>query len=250
MSGDGQPVAALEVRELDVAYGRLQVLTGINLQVARGEVLALLGTNGAGKSTLLRAISGLIHPVRGRVLLGGRDITGGPAHALVGQGLVQVSGGRSVFGALSVLENLRAGAHTLRRDRDRVSARIDAVLALFPRLGERLGQRAGALSGGEQQMLALAKALLLEPRVLLIDELSLGLAPVLVAELLVVITQLKERGVTMVIVEQSFNVAMSMADRAVFLDKGEIRFTGPTAGLLGREDLLRAVFLGSAAGHG
>lgn len=238
----------MEVRDLDVAYGRRQVLTGINLRVGPGEVLALLGTNGAGKSTLLRAVSGLLRPSAGSVLLAGRDITGQAAHALVRDGLVHVCGCRSVFSSLTVLDNLKAGAHTFAGDRRRVRARIDDALALFPRLGERLDQRAGALSGGEQQMLAVAKGLLLEPRVLLIDELSLGLAPILVGELLAVLSQRKACGVTMLIVEQSLNVAISMADRAVYLDKGEIRFTGPTAGLLERADLLRAVFLGGAAG--
>lgn len=238
----------MEVRDLDVAYGRRQVLTGINLRVGPGEVLALLGTNGAGKSTLLRAVSGLLRPSAGSVLLAGRDITGQAAHALVRDGLVHVCGGRSVFSSLTVLDNLKAGAHTFAGDRRRVRARIDDALALFPRLGERLDQRAGALSGGEQQMLAVAKGLLLEPRVLLIDELSLGLAPILVGELLAVLSQRKACGVTMLIVEQSLNVAISMADRAVYLDKGEIRFTGPTAGLLERADLLRPVFLGEAAG--
>ena len=235
---------ALAVRALDVSYGDRQVLFGVDLDVGSGEVLALLGTNGAGKSTLLRAISGLSHADRGRVAHHGRDVTAVDAAARVALGIVQVPGGRAVFPGMSVLDNLLAGCHLFAWNRDRVQARIGEVLELFPRLGERLDQAAGTLSGGEQQMLALAKALVLEPDVLLVDELSLGLAPVVVQELLEVVRGLREQGTTMVVVEQSVNVALSIADRAVWMEKGRVRWTGPAAGLLERADLVRAVFLG------
>lgn len=240
----GGAAPALRVRGLDVSYGDRQVLFGVDLDVGAGEVLALLGTNGAGKSTLLRAISGLSHADRGLVAHHGREVTAVDAAARVALGIVQVPGGRAVFPGMSVLDNLLAGCHLFAWNRDRVQARIGEVLGLFPRLGERLDQAAGTLSGGEQQMLALAKALVLEPDVLLVDELSLGLAPVVVQELLEVVRGLRERGTTMVIVEQSVNVALSVADRAVWMEKGRIRWSGPAADLLDRADLVRAVFLG------
>jgi ABC-type branched-subunit amino acid transport system ATPase component len=244
------PVAhpAVEVRSLDFSYGQVQVLFGVDLHVSPGEVLALLGTNGAGKSTLLANISGLRQPDRGQVLLAGADITHTGAEARVVCGVVQVPGGRAVFPTLSVADNLKAGCHSIHRDRGLVRERIDDVLGLFPVLGSRLSQRAGTLSGGEQQMLGLAKGLLLAPSVLLIDELSLGLAPVVVQQLLAVVESLRAKQVTMILVEQSINVALSLADRAVFMEKGHVRFEGDAAGLLERDDLVRAVFLGGARG--
>jgi ABC-type branched-subunit amino acid transport system ATPase component len=241
-SGGDLPV--LQVRNLDVSYGPIQVLFGVDLDVRRGEILALLGTNGAGKSTVLRAISGLVLAERGVVRLNGRSITYVAAPDRVGLGIVQMPGGKAVFPSMTVLENLLAGCHRFAWDRAEVGRRIGDAVALFPRLEALADQPAGLLSGGEQQMLALAKALLTEPEVLLIDELSLGLAPVTVGELLEVVRRLRDRGVTIVLVEQSVNVALAVADRAVFLDRGRVRFTGPTADLLGRDDLLRAVFLG------
>jgi ABC-type branched-subunit amino acid transport system ATPase component/sugar phosphate permease len=240
----GGEVPVLQVRDLDAGYGGVQVLFGVDLDVHEGEVLALLGTNGAGKSTLLRAVSGLLVPSRGVVRLDGRLITFSEPSARVGLGVVQVPGGKAVFPSLTVAENLLAGAHRYGWDRREIARRIDDVVDLLPRLGERFDQRAGQLSGGEQQMLALGKALLLDPRLLLVDELSLGLAPVVVADLLQVVERLKERGTTIVLVEQSLNVALAVADRAVFLEKGTVRFTGPAAELLERPDLARAVFLG------
>jgi len=244
----GGDVAVLQVRNLDVSYGSVQVLFGVDLEVRQGEVLALLGTNGAGKSTVLRAVSGLVVPDRGVVRLDGRAVTLLDAPTRVRGGIVTVPGGKAVFGELSVLENLLAGAHTYAWDRRRQRSELARVVSLFPRLGERLGQRAGLLSGGEQQMLAIGKALLLRPRVLLIDELSLGLAPVVVQELLAVVEALKAEGVTMVVVEQSLNVALALADRAVFLEKGRVRFEGSAAELLARDDVARAVFLGGGEG--
>ncbi|GAC1442320.1 MAG: hypothetical protein NVSMB55_12670 [Mycobacteriales bacterium] len=243
----GGTVPVLQVRNLDAGYGPVQVLFGAELDVHEGEVLALLGTNGAGKSTLLRAVSGLLTPSRGVIRLDGRTITFTDAATRVGLGIVQVPGGKAVFPSLTVADNLLAGAHRYGWERARIAARVAAVTDLLPRLGERFDQPAGSLSGGEQQMLAIGKALLLEPRVLLIDELSLGLAPVVVQDLLGVVEQLKQAGVTMVLVEQSLNVALSVADRAVFMEKGAVRFSGSAADLLARDDLARAVFLGAGA---
>ncbi|MFN2522963.1 MAG: ATP-binding protein [Mycobacteriales bacterium] len=244
---EGGEVPVLQVRNLDAGYGPVQVLFGVDLDVRAGEVLALLGTNGAGKSTLLRAISGLLTPSRGVLRLDGRTITFTDAVTRVGLGVVQVPGGKAVFPNLTVAENLLAGAHRFGWDSQLIGERVDEVVALLPRLAERYDQRAGSLSGGEQQMLAIGKALLLRPRVLLIDELSLGLAPVVVQDLLVVVERLKAAGVTMVLVEQSLNVALSIADRAIFMEKGSVRFSGTAADLLARDDLARAVFLGGAS---
>ena len=240
----GGEVPILQVRGLDFSYGQVQVLFDVNVDVEEGEVLALLGTNGAGKSTLLKAISGVGVADRGVVRFRGRTITFADPGTRVRSGIVQVPGGKAIFPPLSVRENLLAGAHTFISDRKRVAERIDHVADLFPVLGERMDQQAGTLSGGEQQMLGLAQALLLDPEVLLIDELSLGLAPVVVQQLLEVVARLKNEGITMVIVEQSVNVALAIADRAVFMEKGQVRFEGPARELLERDDLVRAVFLG------
>ncbi|HEX4820221.1 MAG TPA: ABC transporter ATP-binding protein [Acidimicrobiales bacterium] len=236
--------ARLEVRGLDVAYGRVTVLHGVDFDVHAGEIVALLGTNGAGKSTLLRAISGILAPRAGRVLLEGRDVTGTRPAALVRQGIVQMPGGRATFPGLSVAENLRIGAITVARDER--AARVDEVIEQFPILRERAGQLAGSLSGGQQQQLALARALIPKPSVLLIDELSLGLAPVIVSELLAVLDRLRRNGMAVVLVEQHVDLALDVADRAYFLERGEVRFEGATADLRGRTDLLRAVFLAGA----
>ena len=244
----GGDVAMLQVRNLDFSYGPVQVLFDVSVDVRRGEVLALLGTNGAGKSTLLRAITGLQLPDRGVVRMDGRTITYLGAEQRVDLGIVQVPGGKAVFPSMTVADNLLAGAHRFIWDQDLVERRIEDSLDLFPRLRERLDQPAGTLSGGEQQQLAIAKALLLDPQLLCIDELSLGLAPIVVQDILATVEKLKERGVTMVIVEQSVNVALSIADRAVFMEKGQVRFEGPAAELLERDDLIRAVFLGGGEG--
>jgi ABC-type branched-subunit amino acid transport system ATPase component len=207
-------------------------------------MVALIGPSGSGKSTLLRAISGLGVPDRGVIRLHGRAITFSEPGVRVRLGVVQVPGGKAVYPSLTVGENLVAGAWTYVWDIQRINTRVAEVLELFPVLRERLDQPAGTLSGGEQQMLAIATALLLDPEVLLIDELSLGLAPVVVQELLKVVEELKQRGMTIVVVEQSLNVAVAIADRAVFMEKGQVRFQGPAQELLERDDLVRAVFLG------
>jgi ABC-type branched-subunit amino acid transport system ATPase component len=238
-------VSVLEVDRLDVAYGRVKVLDGVDFAVAEGETVALLGTNGAGKSTLLRAVSGLVRPAAGSVRYRGRDITRLRPNEIVRHGLVQMPGGRATFPGLTVEENLRIGAVTLERAlRER---RVEEVLALFPWLAERRTQLAGTLSGGQQQMLALGRALMVEPGLLMIDELSLGLAPAIVAQLLEVVSGLRERGTSIVVVEQQVDLALSFADRAYFLERGRVRFEGPASGLRGRTDLLRAVFFAGAS---
>jgi len=236
----------LTVEGVSFSYGELQVLFDISLHVERGEALALLGTNGAGKSTLLRVISGLEKPSNGRITLDGVDIAGTPAERLVESGIVLIPGGRAIFTDMTIDENLQMQALTVRKDRAWLQERREVVLSTFPRLAERLHQHAGTLSGGEQQQLALAKGLLLKPKVLCIDELSLGLAPIIVAELLEIVSQIHGQGVTVVLVEQSLNIAAQLCDRAVFLEKGEVRFEGRTAELLERDDIARAVFLGAA----
>ena len=238
----GQPL--LRAVDLDFSYGPLQVLFGVSVDLFAGEALALLGTNGAGKSTLLRAISGLEPPSGGRVLLDGREVTGLPAERMVTQGLVLIPGGRAVFSDMTVDENLEMQALTVRKKRSWVKERRQVVLSTFPRLAERLNQAAGSLSGGEQQQLALAKALLLDPKILCIDELSLGLAPVVVGELMEIVRRIHASGVSVILVEQSLNIAVELCQRAIFMEKGQIRFEGRPSELLERDDIARAVFLG------
>ena len=240
----GEPL--LQVNDVDFSYGQLQVLFGVSLEVRQGEALALLGTNGAGKSTLLRVISGLERPSAGSVRLSGRDILGVPAEKLAGQGLVLVPGGRAVFTDMTVEENLQMQALGIRKQSGLVRERRTQVLETFPRLAERLNQQAGKLSGGEQQQLALAKALLLDPQLLCLDELSLGLAPVVVGELMAIVRQLNANGTTIVVVEQSLNIAAELCPRALFLEKGQVRFEGRTGDLLEKDDIARAVFFGGS----
>ena len=241
-------IPALQVNNLDFCYGPVQVLFDVGFELRKGETLALLGTNGAGKSTLLRVISGLGTPRRGVVRLGGRTITYTSPQLRAALGVHQLPGGKGVFPGMTVHQNLTMGAYIHRRDRDDVTGRIDRVLELFPDLAQRQGQGAASLSGGQQQMLALARVLLHDPEILLIDELSLGLAPTVVQDLLGLIERLQEQGQTIIIVEQSLNVALAVADRAIFLEKGQIRFEGPAQELLERDDLARAVFLGKEGG--
>ena len=237
---------ALRVSDLDFSYGQLQVLFGISLDVYEGEALALLGTNGAGKSTLLRVIAGLEKASGGAVDYFGADITGVPAERLAARRLLLVVGGRGVFTDMTVDENLEMQALTAKMAKSYLKERRQVVYDTFPSLAIRRRQKAGTLSGGEQQQLAVAKALLLDPKVLCIDELSLGLAPIVVGQLLEVVRRIHATGVTLVVVEQSLNIAAELCDRAVFLEKGQVRFEGPTQDLLARDDIARAVFLGSA----
>ncbi|MHB8450450.1 MAG: MFS transporter, partial [Mycobacteriales bacterium] len=245
----------LVCRQVEAVRGGTPVLFGVDFDVADGEITALLGSNGAGKSTLLAVIGGLLEATGGAVFFDGRDITHTPAHEIAAAGVVTMPGGDAVFPRLTVRENLRT-AGWLRRSsgRDGTEAGDGAeagdglaeVFSLFPVLRDRLDQPAGTLSGGEQQMLGLAQAFLMRPRLLLVDELSLGLAPAVVEQLLEVLRTLRDRGATIVLVEQSLNIALTVADRAVYLDKGVVRFAGPTEALLSRPDLVRSVFMGGA----
>lgn len=239
--------ALLECRAVEVAYGSVQILFGIDLQVERGEIVALLGTNGAGKSTLLKAVSGLVTPIGGTITFGGQDISRAKAVAIAKMGVVHVPGGKATFPTLTVAEHFTVGAWLLSKDdKSEIARRIEHVLVRFPRLRERWDCLGGNMSGGEQQQLALAMAFVARPTLLVIDELSLGLAPAVVGQLLEMVREIHALGCTIIIVEQSINVALSLAERAYFLEKGEVRFSGLTAELLERGDILRSVFLSGA----
>jgi branched-chain amino acid transport system ATP-binding protein len=235
----------LLIRGVEVSYGNVQVLFGVDLEVTEGDIIALLGTNGAGKSTLLNAISGVTEANRGAIIFDGRDITHAPPNEIAAMGIIQVPGGKGVFPSLSVGENLRLAAWMHRKSGDSEDA-LARVRELFPILRQREKDPAGNLSGGQQQMLALGMAFLSKPRLLMIDELSLGLAPVIVAQMLPVIEEFRQQGTTVILVEQSVNVALDVAHTAYFLEKGEVRFSGPTAELLERPDILRSVFIEGA----
>ena len=243
-----EDIPVIQVRNLDFSYGPVQVLFGVELEVFKGEVVALLGTNGAGKSTILNVVAGLGTPQRGVVRLNGRAFTYTSAEQRNGLGIHMLSGGKGVFLPMSIDDNLAMAAFPYRKEEGEAERRIAKVLELFPELATRGDDIAGSLSGGQQQILALAMVLLHDPEILIIDELSLGLAPVIVERLLAVIEQLKAEGMTMIIVEQSLNVALAIADRAIFLEKGRVRFSGPAAELAERDDLARAVFLGDEGG--
>ncbi|HMR95261.1 MAG TPA: MFS transporter [Microthrixaceae bacterium] len=233
----------LLVRDLNVGYDGLQVLFDVNMEIAEGEIVALLGTNGAGKSTLLRAITGITEADFGAVIFDGRDITHAPPNEIAALGVASMPGGAGVFPGLSVRENLRSAGWLVRRDRPELDARTAEVLEVFPVLAERLEEPASNLSGGQQQMLALAMALLSRPKLLIIDELSLGLAPVVVGKLAELVRDVAAGGTTVLLVEQSVNVALGMAGTAYFMERGRVQFSGPAEELLNRPDLLRAVFL-------
>ena len=239
----------LLVRGLNVSYGQVQVLFDVDLEVDEGEIIALLGTNGAGKSTLLKAICGVVEADKGAVIFDGRDITHAPPNEIAAFGITQVPGGQGVFPGLTVAENLRVAGWLDRHHRNQSEQRVAEVLRMFPALSLRLDNPAATLSGGQQQMLALSMAFLARPRLLLIDELSLGLAPVIVEQLLPIVEIIRSQGTTVVLVEQSVNLALSIAQTAYFMEKGEIRFHGPTSELLERPDILRSVFLEGAATH-
>lgn len=237
----------LQVDGIDVSYGPIQVLFDVSLEVGEGEVIALLGTNGAGKTTVLRAVSGTIPVTAGTITFDGQDITGHSPTEIVEAGLIQLPGGRGVFPGMSVRENLEVGGYTYGKDTHGRRDAIEKVLEDFPILRERMDQQAGTMSGGQQQMLSLAKSMVPEPRLLLIDELSLGLAPVIVEDLLETLQRYVGRGVSVVVVEQHVDLALEIAERAYFMERGQIRFDGPAEELRGRDDLLRSVFLSSTA---
>ena len=228
----GGAIPALQVHNLDFYYGTNQVLFDLNLEIAEGEMVALLGTNGAGKSTLLRAISGLSHPHRGVIRIFGMNCTYLEPEQIIEQGVALLVGGKMTFPGLTVRDNLRIGGHILRRDRSRSAGVLKEALDVFPELRERIDQPAGTLSGGEQQMLALARVMMTQPRLLMIDELALGLAPMTVERLMGMVRRINEEGTTVILVEQSVNRAMSLAERCFFIERGELRFDGPTAELI------------------
>lgn len=240
-AADGGPLLAVE--RLDVAYGDVQVLWGISLTVARGEAVALIGSNGAGKTTLLRAISGTVPGRAGRVAFRGRDITGLPPDRRVALGLAHVPEGRQVFAGMTVRENLLMGAYTRRDARAEVLADLEKVLALFPALADRRGQLAGTLSGGEQQMVAIGRGLMGQPALLLIDELSLGLAPVVVERLVEAVREVHRAGTTILLVEQDVQTALEMAARGYVIAHGRVALAGPSAELL-RSEEVRTAYLG------
>jgi len=233
----------LVARGVDVKYGSTQVLFGVDLEIDDGEIVALLGTNGAGKSTFLNAVTGLVDPSAGAIIFDGRDITNLPAEEAAALGIVMVPGGKGVFPTLTVRENIELAGWLFEKDPEHVAQATATVLEYFPILRARWDEKAGNMSGGEQQMLTLGQAFIARPKLLLIDELSLGLAPVIVEQLLGIVRAIHAQGTTIVLVEQSVNVACTVAERAVFMEKGEVRFDGPTAQLLERPDVLRAVFL-------
>ncbi|MEO6125070.1 MAG: MFS transporter [Ilumatobacteraceae bacterium] len=237
----------LLVRNVNAGYGNRQILFDVSIDVKEGEIVALLGTNGAGKSTLLKAISGIVEADRGAIVLDGRDITHAPPNEIAVLGISQMPGGAGVFGSLTIRENLQLAGWTQHRKPDEVKASTEAVLEMFPILRAKMNDAAADMSGGQQQMLALGMAFIAKPRVLLIDELSLGLAPVIVGQMLPIVERLAAEGVAIIMVEQSVNVALTVASRAYFLERGAVQFSGPTAELLERPDLLRSVFLSNAS---
>jgi ABC-type branched-subunit amino acid transport system ATPase component/sugar phosphate permease len=242
----GGHLPMLACRGIDFSYGQLQVLFDVDFTVDDGEMVALLGVNGAGKSTLLKVISGIGLPSRGSVRYRGQEITYLDAERRLRLGITQIPGGRAVFGPMTVVENLRSYGYTMGTNKGAVDDAITRTFEAFPRLYERRNSLAATLSGGEQQMLGLSKALMLRPRLLLIDELSLGLAPVIVGQLLDMVRQINADGTAVVLVEQSVNIALNLVEHAYFMEKGEMRFDGRADELLARDDLLRAVFLQGA----
>ena len=246
----GGAIPALQVHNLDFFYGSQQILFDVNVEIAEGEMAALLGTNGAGKSTLLRAVSGLDHPHRGVVRLFGTNTTYLEPEQIINLGAALLVGGKMTFPGLTVRENLRIGGETIRRNHAKYRATFEEAVATFPELEKLLDQRAGNLSGGEQQMLALSRVMMTQPRLLMIDELALGLAPMTTDRLMGIVRRVHEQGTTVILVEQSVNRAMSLAERSIFLERGEVKFDGLTADLLNRDDLLRPVFLSAASVEG
>jgi branched-chain amino acid transport system ATP-binding protein len=229
--------AVLELDDVDAGYGPFRALFGISLAVADGGAVALLGPNGSGKTTVARVASGLLAPTRGRLLVNGTDFTGEPTWAVARQGVLHAPEGRSVFGTLTVEENLVLGLGGT-GDKTAVATGLDRAFELFPRLGERRGQQAGTLSGGEQRMLSLARVMACPPRLLIVDELSLGLAPIVVEEVYDTLAKIKEAGTALLIIEQHVHHALEVADEAVILHQGRVAFQGPATGLADRADLL------------
>jgi len=230
--------ALLQVSELRAGYGRVEVLRGVTLDVLPGEIVALLGSNGAGKSTLNNTVCALLPAWDGEVRFGGEVLTRAHSRRVVQAGLIQVPEGRRIFPNLSVRENLELGAYA--RAHERKASNLERVFATFPRLAERERQRAGTMSGGEQQMLAIGRGLMAEPRLLILDEPSLGLSPILVEEMFTLIRRLRDDGLTVLLVEQNVGQSLEIADRAYVLDNGALRFAGTPAELLASDELRRA----------
>ena len=241
-SKEEKAMAMLEVRDLQVYYGMIHAIKGISFDVNQGEVIALIGANGAGKTTTLHTITGLLAPKSGSVLFEGKDITKVPAHKIVSMGMAHVPEGRRVFAELSVYENLKMGAYT-RKDKKEIEESLANVYKRFPRLEERKNQMAGTLSGGEQQMLAMGRALMANPRILLLDEPSMGLSPLLVQEIFDIIQNVHKEGMTILLVEQNAQMALSVADRAYVLETGRVVMEGTGAELLTNERV-RSAYLG------
>ncbi len=236
-------MAMLEVRGLNVYFGVIQAIKDISFNVDKGEVVALIGANGAGKTTTLHTVTGLLAPKSGTITLDGKDLVKTPAHKIVGMGLAHVPEGRRVFASLTVYDNLKMGAYT-RKDKKEIQGSLDMVFSAFPRLKERRNQVAGTLSGGEQQMLAMGRALMSSPRIILMDEPSMGLSPLYVSEIFEIIQKIKDEGTTVLLVEQNANMALSIADRAYVLETGRITMEGKAADLM-NDERVRKAYLGA-----
>lgn len=232
----------LEVKDLEVYYGMIQAIKGISFEVNKGEVIALIGANGAGKTTTLHTITGLLSPKKGSVMFERKDITKIPAHKIVSMGMAHVPEGRRVFADLSVYENLKLGAYT-RKDKENLNKDLESIYERFPRLAERKNQSAGTLSGGEQQMLAMGRALMSKPSIILMDEPSMGLSPILVNEIFDIIESISKSGTTVLLVEQNAKKALSIADRAYVLETGKIVTSGKASELL-EDDSIKKAYLG------
>ncbi len=232
----------LEVKDIQVYYGMIQAIKGVSFHVDEGEVIALIGANGAGKTTILHTISGLLAPKNGSVIFEGKDITKVPGHKIVSMGMAHVPEGRRVFAQLTVLQNLKMGAYT-RRDKEEIRQTLQTVFDRFPRLEERQNQLAGTLSGGEQQMLAMGRALMSHPKIILMDEPSMGLSPIFVNEIFDIIQEVSKSGTTVLLVEQNAKKALSIADRAYVLETGNIIMEGKASELL-QNDSIKKAYLG------
>lgn len=235
-------MAMLEINDLQVFYGMIQAIKGVSFQVEEGEIIALIGANGAGKTTTLHTITGLIKPKSGNVIFEGKDISKIPPHKIVSMGMAHVPEGRRVFSQLSVLENLKLGAYT-RKDKEEIAQTLQMVYKRFPRLEERQNQMAGTLSGGEQQMLAMGRALMSHPKIILMDEPSMGLSPIFVNEIFDIITEVSKSGTTVLLVEQNAKKALSIANRAYVLETGKIVLEGDAKTLM-NDDSIKKAYLG------